>query len=485
MPVRPTDNYAWRDAVVSMSIRTWTGSVGSLGGPTDGAYDHTRGKHLPRSGRVAVVAVMVVATLIWPGWGATSEPPDSRTSHHLVDEWSGAHAGGWRTSPVLGVTDLVLVGAGWETDAEVQVRARSADGWSPWQELERHGDHGHDHHGTDEPRPARSEPVWTGRSEALQLRSTGTPSVDVTAVTMSGPDGLAYSPFPAGSGSAQASADRVVPRSAWDPAGECRPNTEPEYAPEVDVGVVHHTHIFPHYTPEEADDLIRAICLYHVGDRGFDDVAYNLLIDQYGVVYEGRAGGVDEPVVGAHSAGFNESSFGVAVVGDFQEHDVPQPAVDALDRVLAWKFSLHGIDPHATHQVVSTGGDTPGLTSFAEGATVELPSIIGHRDTSSDSLCPGRHLYARLNGASDRVAALMAAGVSMEVPVETPRTEEASASADPVADEPPHGPPEDTVGLMAAPAAVPDLPVTGSVPTSLLGAAALGVAGLAVAGRRR
>lgn len=435
----------------------------------------------------------MVAALLWPGHDTTAEPPSSTTSQHRISQWGAADSGGWRTSPVLSVDDLVLLGATWDDDADVQARARTAEGWGPWQEMQRHADHapddGHGHdaapHDDEHDGAARSEPIWTGRADALQLRATGSPDVDVTTVTMTGPDGLSYSPQHVNGSTAYASTSAdIVSRSAWDPAGECRPRAEPEFAPDVDVGVVHHTHIFPHYAPEEADDLVRAICLYHVGERGFDDLAYNLLIDRYGTVYEGRAGGVERPVVGAHAAGFNGSSFGVAVVGDFEDHDVPQPAVDALDRVLAWKFSVHGIDPHGTHEVVSTGGEMPGLTGFPAGATVTLPSIIGHRDTAADSLCPGRHLYARLDGSPDRVAGLMAAGIRMQVAPAEAVTPDDPQEGGVVAEEP-GGPPTGSVDLMPAPASLADLPHTGGAPTSLLGAASLGLAGLALGGRRR
>lgn len=471
-----------------MSDRTCTWSVGSLAV----RLATTTGEPLePRSARAVVITLAVVAALVWPGHDTTAEPPSSATTQHRISQWDAPGDGGWRTSPVVSVDDLVLLGASWGADADVQARARTSEGWGPWQEMQRHADHAPDDehdaapHDDDDDAPARSEPIWTGRADALQLRSNGSPDVDVTTVTMSGPDGLAYSPRPMTGSTAYAStSDDIVSRSAWDPAGECRPRTEPEFAPDVDVGVVHHTHIFPHYTPEEADDLIRAICLYHVGERGFDDLAYNLLIDRYGTVYEGREGGVERPVVGAHAAGFNESSFGVAVVGDFEDHDVPQPALDALDRVLAWKFSVHGIEPHATHEVISTGGETPGLTGFPTGAAVTLPSIIGHRDTASDSLCPGQHLYARLDGAPERVADLMATGVRMQVAPTQPGTPADPEEGGVVADEP-AGPPTGSVGLMAAPAPVADLPDTGGAPASLLGAASLGLAGLAVGGRRR
>ena len=63
--------------------------------------------------------------------------------------------------------------------------------------------------------------------------------------------------------------------------------------------------------------IVRGIEIYHVKGNGWNDIGYNFLVDKYGQVFEGRYGGVDRPVIGAHAEGFNTGSVGVAVIGDY------------------------------------------------------------------------------------------------------------------------------------------------------------------------
>ena len=97
------------------------------------------------------------------------------------------------------------------------------------------------------------------------------------------------------------------------------------------------------------------ICRYHRNSNGWNDIGYNFLVDKYGTIYEGRAGGVDQPIVGAQAQGFNPSSTGIANIGTFE--DVPQSneALDAMARLIRWKLPLHGA-PTGTVTVTSAGG---------------------------------------------------------------------------------------------------------------------------------
>ena len=192
----------------------------------------------------------------------------------------------------------------------------------------------------------------------------------------------------------------MVPRTAWDPDGECQPREAPGYAPSVERVYVHHTAIFPHYTPDEVDDLVRAMCVFHVERRGFDDLGYNFLIDAYGRIYQGRAGGILRPVIGAHASGFNTGSAGIALIGNFDEHAVPPAALESLDRLTTWLFEWHGIDPYAVTPHVSTGGAT---TPHPEGESVLLPTIVGHRQTATNTSCPGDLLFEHVHGADPAV----------------------------------------------------------------------------------
>ena len=62
---------------------------------------------------------------------------------------------------------------------------------------------------------------------------------------------------------------------------------------------------------------MRGIYVYHVKGNGWNDIGYNFLVDKYGQVFEGRYGGIDKAVVGAHALGFNNGSVGIAVIGNY------------------------------------------------------------------------------------------------------------------------------------------------------------------------
>ena len=55
---------------------------------------------------------------------------------------------------------------------------------------------------------------------------------------------------------------------------------------------------------------MRGIYLYHVRGNGWDDVGYNFLVDRFGQVFEGRYGGVERNVIGAHSQGSTRAPSG-------------------------------------------------------------------------------------------------------------------------------------------------------------------------------
>jgi hypothetical protein len=107
-------------------------------------------------------------------------------------------------------------------------------------------------------------------------------------------------------------------------------------------------------------------------------------------VFEGRAGGIDKNVVGAHAEGFNTGSVGVALLGNYTGTTVSAAAQNAIARLLAWRLDLAHVDPLSSLAWVSGGN-----ARFSRGAPVLLRAVSGHRDTGFTS-CPGRVLYARI-----------------------------------------------------------------------------------------
>jgi hypothetical protein len=136
---------------------------------------------------------------------------------------------------------------------------------------------------------------------------------------------------------------------------------------------------------------VRGLYGYATQTLHYCDTHYNFFVDRYGQIFEGRNGSVWDPVRAAHTTGMNTGSVGVALIGNFQTTGVPAAAIDALERLLAWKLNWHGVDPTRTVDYTTiTGTDR-----WPAGSTHTLPYIVGHRDPGQTD-CPGDYLYAQL-----------------------------------------------------------------------------------------
>ncbi|HEX6117475.1 MAG TPA: N-acetylmuramoyl-L-alanine amidase [Solirubrobacterales bacterium] len=278
-----------------------------------------------------------------------------------------------------------------ELKAPVEVRARETGGeWSPWVET------------------SDGEPVWTGGSEELQIRSRhDEPAGDVSYVNVSGDATAGDRALNAARGAVNsafvtvasvfapdaASGDapfEVVNRREWDPGHDCVPK-DPAFG-KVKAGVVHHTVNANDYTPDEAPAIVLAICRYHRYSHGWNDIGYNALVDRFGNVYAGRNGGLANPVIGAHTAGFNSQTFGVASIGDHRSSGLSKAAIEAITNLLAWKLSLHGIDGRGRTRVLSAGGAT---SKYPSGTRVSTREVTRHRHFGQTE-CPGRAQISKI-----------------------------------------------------------------------------------------
>jgi hypothetical protein len=196
---------------------------------------------------------------------------------------------------------------------------------------------------------------------------------------------------------ADAGSPAIVARSGWK-ADEEIVRGKPAYAPSVKLAIIHHTAGTNTYTPAAAAAIVRGIETYHVEGNGWNDIGYNFLVDRFGNVYEGRAGGIDKNVIGAHSEGFNTGTVGIALIGNFQSTSPPKAMQDALVKLLAWRLDVAHVDPLSTVAYVSGGN-----AKFRAGKVVTLRAISGHRDTGP-SECPGADAYAQLPGIAKRVS---------------------------------------------------------------------------------
>ncbi len=289
----------------------------------------------------------------------------------------GAHAAGlWRTTPVLRAPERFdLVGLGWRAgDVSAQVRARRAGGrWTPWAPLTTgHGTR----RGTD--------PTFVGAAEELQLRLRG------SARGLRARFVQALGHAPAHAHAATVSEPQVIPRSGWGGDGVI-PRAAPEFGV-IELAFVHHTVTAIDYPASDSAAIVLGIAHYHRDYNGWNDIGYNFLVDRYGQVFEGRAGGIENAVIGAQAQGWNSYSTGIACLGTFTNVTLPNPAMDALARLIGWKLSLHGVPVLGQVTLESLGGAD---NRYRSGTDVTFQRVSGHRDGCATS-CPGNALYGQL-----------------------------------------------------------------------------------------
>jgi len=305
--------------------------------------------------------------------------------------------GGARTTAGASApTVFDLVGFHWQGSGTVLFRTHAVGGrWSSWRPVAPEAD--------DLPDPGAAEssrrrgwrlgsPYWVGASDRVAYRTVGEVR-RLRAWYVWSPTG----PVPARR-VAMAGSPPIIARPAWG-ADEEILRGRPRYASRVAFAVVHHTAGSNAYTRAQSAAIVRGIELYHVRGNGWNDIGYNFLVDRYGQVFEGRAGGVDRNVIGAHAQGFNTGSTGVAVIGNYSSASLSAAAQKALVSLLAWRLDVAHVDPTGT--IRWTSGGNP---EFRRGRVVSLRAVSGHRDTGPTS-CPGASLYARLPAIARAVAA--------------------------------------------------------------------------------
>jgi hypothetical protein len=286
-----------------------------------------------------------------------------------------------------------LVGLHWRGSGSVLFRTRSLAGhWSTWRDAEAEADERPDRLAAEGRRGWRlGSPFWTGASDRIQYRLRGevrrlrahfvwskVEAVPTRALSLAG-------------------APTIIPRSAWG-ANELIKRRAPRYADRIGFAVVHHTAGANGYSRAQSAAIVRAIQAYHVKGNGWDDVGYNFLVDKYGQVFEGRAGGADRNVIGAHAQGFNTGSTGVAILGSYQGARPSAAAEASLAKLIAWRLDVAHVDPLSTFNWLSSGNPR-----FPSRVPVFLRAIVGHRDVGFTD-CPGSAVYARFGPLVQAVA---------------------------------------------------------------------------------
>ena len=318
----------------------------------------------------------------------------------------------WQT-PVLDTALVTMVGFTWRDGVRrpprIMARFRTKGGWTLWRPapLLR-----------DLPDPATGEGIGKAGTSPLVVEPTDGVQVQVggslppeLSITL-----IHAAPIPGDARLVAGTTSRSLLRSAtvnvampliysraqWG-ANESWRSGPPRYNSTILQAHVHHSASGNGYSQGDVPALIRSFYKYHTHSLGWSDIAYNFLVDSFGTTWEGRYGGMDQPVRGAHTLGFNASSTGICVIGNLDNVQPTQATLDSLAKLAAWKLAMYGRDPQGWTQVTSEGSD-----KFPAGRVVTLPVIDGHRDTN-DTACPGGHLYAQLDTVRAATAGVISA----------------------------------------------------------------------------
>ena len=315
---------------------------------------------------------------------------------------------GERLSTLRAPKRFNLVGLTWEGDTEPEILLRirrAGEEWGPWTDVPAHPDGGPDPGRSERSSEGVSSPVWAGEADYVQYRlskplrnlrlkfvnASGTATAADRAKT--GVIGAVTGASQALGGLLTAWADpqpTINSRSSWG-ASDCPPRQAASYG-SVKASFVHHTVNANDYTASQVPAMILSICRYHRNTNGWDDIGYNFLVDKYGRLWEGRAGGIDKPVIGAHTLGYNAESTAIANLGTNTSVQATNASLDATARFVRWKLPLHGQPTEGTATLTSAGGSG---NRYPAGTLVKFNRISGHRD-AFNTTCPGDALYAQL-----------------------------------------------------------------------------------------
>jgi uncharacterized protein with LGFP repeats len=383
-----------------------------------------------------ILLTAIAATVVILPWAIEGMPGDGHTKvpqaddTRLVQQPLTGLGGGATVREVTQATpfSMVALTGGDLTGTSARVRAKHADGsWGPWYEAETVESNADDADVAGGPRG--TDPVFVGTTTTVQIAVTRPVGAPVTATPPDTPpaeDGLGYVPATAEQPFAQnISAVLISPPQApvdaqWTPptavlapgvppniisraqwgADESMRCGNPLHDNGVRAAIVHHTAGSNDYSPEDSAAIVRAVYAYHTQTLGWCDIAYNALVDKYGQVFEGRAGAITSLVEGSHTGGFNKDTWGVAMLGDFNDIPPTQIQLRTVGRLIGWRLGLDGVDPEGTVTLTSAGGS---YTHFPRGSTPTLPAIFTHRDVGITD-CPGNAAYAAMDEVRDIAA---------------------------------------------------------------------------------
>ncbi|MDX3075314.1 peptidoglycan recognition protein [Streptomyces sp. MI02-7b] len=251
---------------------------------------------------------------------------------------------------------------------------------------------------TSAPASQTTTPPATATTSASPTPTKASPTATPTKSTSPSPSPSSTRPTAPASTVAKPA---IVSRAGWGADEKIREAGDPDYATDVTAVFVHHTDTAVSYDCSASASIVRSIYAYHVQAEGWRDIGYNALVDKCGTIFEGRYGGIDLPVIGAHTYGFNTRSFGIAVLGTYQVIDgkaatpITSQMLGSVAALAAWKLGQYKINPNPgskTQTLTEGASDSP---PFKLGTKYTFNAISGHRDGFATA-CPGQNLYDKL-----------------------------------------------------------------------------------------
>ncbi|WP_279063881.1 S-layer homology domain-containing protein [Dermabacter hominis] len=340
------------------------------------------GSPAPSDGDTAVVERDLKSTDTVHTHGATDKNPE-------LDGTPAKHVAGY----------ITMAAASWPADldspdvVEFQGKDLNTGEWGDWLSAELMTD-------IDE---KATEAVWVGPSSAVNVRAfrdgldiseqltahlitTSESRSDVRLASSGGGTGVTRI-LPAtvtpGTG-----APTFITREEWN--ADTVDTSRLSYAKELKAICIHHTGGSNTYTAAQSPQVVRGMFTYHTKTLGWADLGYNVVVDKYGQIFEGRAGGLHRNVAGAHARGFNTGSCGISVMGDYMDIPVPTAALNAIATVAAWKLAST-----FTQDVYGTETWTVTTSNVKRSGTFSMPHLFAHRDVNYTD-CPGDTYYGQL-----------------------------------------------------------------------------------------
>ena len=287
-----------------------------------------------------------------------------------------------------------LVGLHWRGPGSVQFRTRSLAGrWSAWRggcpEAEDQPDAG-----TAERARAGAwrlgNPWWVGPSDRIEYRLRGRVTKLRAFFVWSPTPGVPGRTLQMAGAPADPPAQRLE-RGREDPA-RCAVVRAQRCGSRSSITRPARTA----YTAAQSPAIVRAIQLYHVKGNGWNDIGYNFLVDRFGQVFEGRYGGIERNVVGAHAEGFNTGSVGVSLLGSTARSRSPRR------RATRSRRCSRGGSTSRTSTRRRRSRSSPAATPASRPACPSSCARSPATATPASPTAPGNQLYGLLTAARGR-----------------------------------------------------------------------------------